>query len=161
MTFFAYSLYICIYTAYILHISAYIALKHCIFLQTTVHTCIYCGTSHATRLCHKLHILTYLCIYLHIYVLRNDFSVKWRSGTNTRDWVFSFWYMTLTAEYYQQCCYLIYILLPIQSGSQTNWESASVFPLRSTHFWQTTLQFLVRARPRCTQAGSSGQIKAD
>ena len=66
------------------------------------------------------------------------------------------WYMTLTAEYYQQCCYLIYLLLPMQSGSQTNWESVSVFPLRSTH-----ILALVRALQWCTQAGSPGQIKAD
>ena len=92
------------------------------------------------------------------YMLRNDFSVKWRSGTNTRDWVFSFWYMTLTAEYYQQCCYLIYLLLPMQSGFQTNWESASVFPLRSTHILANDSSVPC---PRRTQAGSPGQIKAD
>ena len=78
-------------------------------------------------------------------LLRNDFSVKWRSGTNKWDWVFSFWYMTLTAEYYQQCCYLIYLLPLMQSGSQTNWESASVFPLLPTHFLRMTLQFFFQA----------------
>ena len=66
--------------------------------------------------------------------------------------------MTLTVEYYQQCCYLIYILLPLQSGSQTNWESASEFPLRSTHILANDSSI---SCPWCTQTGSPGQIKAD
>ena len=55
-------------------------------------------------------------------------------------------------------CYLIYLLLPMQSGFQTNWESASVFPLRSTHILANDSSVPC---PRRTQAGSPGQIKAD